>query len=98
LRRDQIGFGAGYRRGDALIFEAQIPPGLIVVFRLDFSGEDFPAPLIDDQTERQEGDLVESLTQKDGNIGLGWRKGFEQSNLLQIFQRDGRAMVSPMAS
>jgi hypothetical protein len=57
----KIAFGASYRRRDALVFQAEIPPGLVVVFRLDLAGEDFPAPLIDHKPEGKEGDLVERL-------------------------------------
>jgi len=94
----KIGLSAGYRRGDALVFSGGDPTSLVVVLRLDFAGKDFPAPLIDDQTERQEGDLVEGLTQQDGDVGVGGRKRVEQADCFRYSGVMERAMVSPMAS
>ena len=48
-----------HRRRDALVLLAQLPPRRVVVLRLHFAGEHFPAPLVDQLAERQERDLVE---------------------------------------
>ena len=38
---------------------SQIPPCLVVIIRRDFAGKHFPAPLVDQFAEWQEGDFVE---------------------------------------
>ncbi len=48
-----------HRRDDPLVLGAQRPPGGVVVLGLDLAGEDIPAPLVDQQAEGQEGDLVQ---------------------------------------
>ena len=57
--RIEIGFRARHGRHDALVFEAQVPPGLVVFARLDAAVEHAPAPFVDEFAEGQEGDLVE---------------------------------------
>ena len=69
----EVGFGAGDGRGDALVLLAESPPGLVVVGGLDLAGEDLPAPLVDEQAEGQERDLVERGAELEGNVGLGRR-------------------------
>src|SRR5947209_15723469 len=39
---------------DPLIFQAKIPPGFVVILGLDFSGENFPPPLVDQQSKRKD--------------------------------------------
>ena len=43
---------------DALIALAKLPPGLVVILRLDLAAQHLPAPLIHHDREWQEGDLV----------------------------------------
>src|SRR5271165_4718703 len=57
----EIGLAARHRRRNALVFFAHLPPRLVVVRRLDLAAEDFPAPLVDEQSEWQESNLVEPL-------------------------------------
>ena len=66
--RIEIRFAAIDRRRDSLIFLAQLPPGLVVLFRRNLAGEDLPAPLIDHQAERQKRDLFERLVQQQADI------------------------------
>ena len=67
----EVGFGAGYGRGYALVFFAQGPPGLVVVGGFGLAGEDLPAPLVDEEAEGQEGDLVEGGAELEGDVGFG---------------------------
>src|SRR5215471_12657423 len=64
----EIGFSAGHRRDDTLVPSAQLPPGSVIVCRLDLSAEHFPAPPIDEKPERQEGDFVHSLAQQQRRV------------------------------
>src|SRR5258705_12863006 len=74
-------FAARRGRRPSLILLAQIPPGLVVVVRTDFTRENFPPPLIYQVTERQEGDLVERSIQEETNIGALVRRLVDQANL-----------------
>src|SRR5262245_52974326 len=56
------------RRRDALILQAQIPPRLVVVLRLDLAGKHLPPPLVDEQAEREERDLLERLVHEEPEI------------------------------
>ena len=85
----EVGLGTFRRRRDALIFAAQVPPRLIVFVGRNFAGEDFPAPLIDEQSERQEGDLLESLVQQQADVLRGIGRFVEQPQLHQIIGRHG---------
>jgi hypothetical protein len=77
------------RRRDALVLAAQVPPGLVVFVGRNFAGEDLPAPLIDHQSERQEGDLLEGFVQQQADVLGGIGRFVEQSELHQIIGRDG---------
>ena len=55
----EILFAARLGRRYALILQLQIPPGLVVISRRDLAGENLPSPLVDQQAERQERDLLE---------------------------------------
>src|SRR6185503_1207973 len=57
-RRVEIRFAARYRRVDALVLAAQVPPRFVVFRRLDRAREHAPAPLVDELAERQECDLL----------------------------------------
>ena len=59
---------AGRGRRDALVLQAQLPPRLVVVVGRDLAGEDLPAPLVDQQAERQEGDLVERPREQQADV------------------------------
>src|SRR5260221_731512 len=59
--RIEIRLTARARRSDSLILQPQIPPRLVVIGRLDFAGEHFPSPLIDQQAEGQEGYTIKRL-------------------------------------
>ena len=86
----EVRFTARLRRRDALIFSAQFPPRFVVIGRLDFAGEDLPAPLVQRQREGQECDFVERSAQLQRNIGFGrWLRVCEPE-CLQIRRRDGK--------
>ena len=82
----EIGFGTGDGRRNALILQAKIPPGFVVVVGLDLAGEHFPAPLVDDEAKWKEGDFFEGLLQEVVDIAGGRRDGVDQADLLQIFR------------
>src|SRR5271165_3332913 len=77
----EVGLTAGHRGRDALVFFAHLPPCLVVIARFDLAAEDFPAPLIDKQSERQERKLVEPLAQQEANV-VGLRNGRQQSDFV----------------
>src|SRR5262249_35021160 len=77
----------GWRR-DALIFPAQIPPGLVVLLRRDLACENLPAPLIDKKAEWQEGDLFERAMQEEADILRCVGRPVEQAELHEILGRD----------
>src|SRR6185437_7375766 len=54
----KICFAALHWRRHALVLGLQVPPGFVVLLRRDFTGENFPAPLINQQTKWQEGNLI----------------------------------------
>ena len=82
--------GALDRRRDALILQAQLVPGRRIVCRLDITGEDAPAPLVDQQAERQEGNLVHCLPQQQAEVlvGSGHFGLVKQADLHEIFWRN----------
>ena len=85
----EIGFGARDGRSDALIFQAKIPPGFVVIVGLDLTGENFPAPFVDHQAERKKRDFLERLLQQVIDVAGGGRNGVDQADLFQIFGSDG---------
>ena len=85
----EVGLGAGERRGDALITFAKRPPGAVVIARLDLSGKHLPPPLVDQQPEGQKGDLVESRSQEQRNVGVGGRDRGDEMQLLKVGGGDG---------
>ena len=66
--RIEIFFRARHRRPDPLILQPQVPPGLVVIGGLDLPREDLPAPLIDQQAERQERDLLERAVHQQRDV------------------------------
>src|SRR3546814_9291947 len=56
------------RRFYALILQSQCRPGIIVIRRCDRTIEDAPAPLVDQQTERQKRHLIHRLPQQQANV------------------------------
>src|SRR5437899_771770 len=83
--RIEVGFAALCAGRDALILPAQLPPRLVVVRRLSLTGKHFPAPLIHQQPERQEGDLLECATHQQAEVGSGRWDCVEQPGPLQVF-------------
>ena len=77
----EVGLAARHRRRNALIPLAHRPPRFVVVGRFDLAAEDFPAPLIDEQSEGQERHFVESLAQQEANV-VSLRDGRQQSDLV----------------
>src|SRR5882762_11143540 len=57
--RIEVGLGARHWGRDALVAPAQLPPAAVVALGRDFTREHPPAPLVDQPTERQEGDLLQ---------------------------------------
>src|SRR6266849_246370 len=78
----------GNGRRDALVLEAQLPPRLVVFLRRHFSREDLPAPLVDQQTERQEGDLLQRLLEQQADVFGRIRRLLQKSELRKILRRD----------
>src|SRR6266850_1301303 len=85
---DLLAAGNGGR--DPLVLETQVPPGLVVPRRRDLAREDLPAPLVDEETERQEGDLVEGHLHEEAEVAA--RRGIlvEQADALEIGGRRPR--------
>ena len=54
----------------------------------DLSREDLPAPLVDQQTEWQEGDLVERSREQQADVARRRRGLVEQADLHQVLRRD----------
>ncbi len=73
-----------------LVLLTEFPPRLVVVGRLDFTGEYLPAPLVECKREGQEGYLVERCAQLKRNVGLCGRFLTGESEGLQIRGRDGK--------
>ena len=86
----EIRLAAIHRRRNALILQPQRPPGFVVVLRRDLAGKNFPAPLVDQQSEGQERDFVQRLLQQQPECRRFRRNFVEQADLLQIFRRDGQ--------
>src|SRR4030095_2180499 len=66
--RIEVRFTARGSRRDALIFQAQVPPRLVVLRRRALAREDLPPPLVDQEAEGQERDLLESLVQQQTDV------------------------------
>src|SRR5215213_3906696 len=62
--RVELRLGPLDRWNDALVCQAQVAPYCVVGGCGDAAVEHAPAPAIDQQTERQEGDLVHGLLKK----------------------------------
>src|SRR5271167_384411 len=87
--RIEVGLAAWHGRCNALVLLAHSPPRTVVICGCDFAAENSPAPLIDEQAERQEGDLVEPLAQQIANV-VGLRNGRQQSNLVEVLRSDSQ--------
>src|SRR5690606_30362314 len=59
---------ARHRRPHALVPLPQLPPRPVVGVRPDLVREDLPAPLVDEQAERQERDLVERVAHEEPEV------------------------------
>src|SRR3546814_1082188 len=81
------------RRFYALILQSQCRPGIIVIRRCDRTIEDAPAPLVDQQTERQKRHLIHSLPQQQANVLALARylRRIQQADVDQILRRDRRS-------
>ena len=77
-------------RGHALVLLAQLPPQVVVAVGADFAGEHLPAPLVDQQAERQEGDFLQRLPHQQAEVSGRVRRLLEQADLLQVRRRDGQ--------
>src|SRR6266850_3028155 len=88
--RIKIPFRSLYRRRNPLVLLPQFPPRFIVVLRLHFSAEHFPAPLVHQQAKRQERDLLQRLLQQVINVTGGRRHRVNQSEFLQVIRRHGK--------
>ncbi len=83
----EIALAAGHGRSYALILLPELPPSLVVLFRRNLAGENFPAPLVDQQPEGQERDFFERRLKEQSHV-LGWVGcGLEQSDPDQVFRR-----------
>ena len=80
----EVLLGPFARGADALVLLAQAPPGGVVLLRRHITREHGPAPAIDQQTERQEGHLVERHAHQQAEVGV--RGGFfiEQPDVHQV--------------
>jgi hypothetical protein len=79
------------RGHDALVFLAQVPPGLVVLAWRRLAREDVPPPLIDELAEGEEGDLRERLLHEEVRLGLRvLRRVLEQADRLQVPRRDAQ--------
>src|SRR5580704_10093137 len=85
----EVGFAARDGRRDALILLAKFPPRFVVVGGLDLAGENFPAPLVDDQSEGQKRYLFKRLAEEIVGVAGRWRHSVDQADGLQVFRRDG---------
>src|SRR5579863_1352245 len=84
----EIRLAARDRRSHALIFQAKVPPGFVVIGRRNFTREYLPPPLIDHQSEGQKCDFVERLLEQQRNVGVGGGHLVQQSDRLQVLGRD----------
>src|SRR2546425_1060664 len=64
----EVGLAARHGRRYALIPLAQRPPRGVVVGGAHLAGEDLPAPLVDEEAEGQEGELVECHLQEEADV------------------------------
>src|SRR3546814_12766377 len=66
------------RRFYALILQSQCRPGIIVIRRCDRTIEDAPAPLVDQQTERQKRQLIHRLPKQQAKVLVLARRSEER--------------------
>ena len=83
----KVSLAACNGRHHALVFQAQFPPGFVVTLGIDLAGKNFPTPLINQQTKRQECHAIQCLFQQNRNVSFRRRHFVEQANLLQILRR-----------
>src|SRR5947209_4258143 len=89
--RIEIRLAALNRRSDALVLGPQRPPRFVVLLRRDLARKYFPAPLVNQQPERQKSDLVQCHLEQVSGVGTLWRDRLQQPHFLQIFRRDGES-------
>src|SRR6266850_1838489 len=79
-----------HRRRNPLVLLPQFPPRFVVVLRLHFPSEHFPAPLVHQQAKRQESNLLQRLLQQVINVSRRRRHRVDQSEFLQVVRRHGQ--------
>jgi hypothetical protein len=77
--------------GDALVLGAQFPPRLVVARRRNFTREDLPAPLVDEEAQWKERNLVQRLSQQERGVAGRRRDLLEKPDLLQVRRSDGES-------
>src|SRR5262249_1696586 len=71
-----------------LVFLTKLPPSFIILFWRDLTGKHFPAPLVDQQSERQERNLLQRCLQQKTNVFRGIRSLVQQTQLHEILWSD----------
>ena len=87
--RIKVGLRALYRRSNALILGSQLPPCFVVLFWSNLAGENLPAPLINEQSKRQKGNLVQRHFEQITSVGALRRYRLQQTHFFQVFGSDG---------
>ena len=90
-RRAGVEIGLAARRGlpDTLVRSPEIPPRPVVAIGPHFAGKDLPAPALDQQRQREGGNLVERLAKQERGRpqGVG-RRSIQQIEIHQVRRRD----------
>src|ERR1700730_8996329 len=79
----EVSLATLHGRRHALILALQVPPGLVVIRRRNLPGEDFPAPLVNQQAKRKKRHFVQGAMQEETDVGRSRGHGIEQIYLLQ---------------
>ncbi len=97
--RIEVFFRTRDRRRDTLVFQPQRPPGRVVIGGRDLAREYFPAPLVDQQAEWQEGHAIERLLQQLRDVVVAFRNVFSSSPTFCRYSGViASAIASPIAS
>src|SRR5262249_51418667 len=86
----EVGFAARNGRYNALILRTQLPPGFFVLRGRNFAGKNLPAPLVDQQSKRQECHALDRALQQKVDVARRRRLFANQTELFQIRRRDGK--------
>src|SRR5262245_61870169 len=76
--------GPRNRRGEAAIPLLHLPPGRVVLFRRDLSGEYVPAPFVDGEIARERAGMLIQHPEQERNVRLHSRHALEQAELMEI--------------